>query len=89
MVGKPFIIILVAACFLGASRGLQFGWPHRVFQPRPLLVAGIAWGIYGLWEGLVLLFTPKANIRVDLLVIWPVLAVLSLWSLLRVFRSFR
>ena len=30
--------------------------------------------------------TPEANIRVDLLVMWPVLAILSVWMLFRAFR---
>jgi hypothetical protein len=30
--------------------------------------------------------TPEANIRVDLLIIWPILAILSAWALYRVAR---
>lgn len=31
--------------------------------------------------------TPDANIRVDLLLIWPVLALTSAWAIIRAFRS--
>jgi len=31
--------------------------------------------------------TPEANIRVDLLIIWPILAILSVWALYRVARK--
>ena len=43
-------------------------------------------GIYAAWEWLVQIKTPEANIRVDLMVIWPVLAFLSAWALFRAFR---
>ncbi len=89
LVGKPLAILLVAACFLSAYLALRFRWPGLAHQPRALLGGAIAWGIYAIWEGLVQLLTPEANIRVDLLLIWPLLGLLSLWSLLRTFRSAR
>jgi hypothetical protein len=49
-------------------------------------VAAITWALYAAWEWLVQVRTPEANIRVDLLVIWPALAILSVWAL---FRSLR
>jgi hypothetical protein len=41
------------------------------------------WLGYAAWEWLVLARTPEANIRVDLLVIWPVLFLTSLWAFVR------
>lgn len=35
------------------------------------------------WEALVQLRTPEANIRVDLLLIWPLLGALTLYGLIR------
>ena len=86
LVGQPLAILLVAACFFAAYLALRFRWSGLVRHPRALLVGSIAWGSYAIWEGLVLLLTPEANIRVDLLLIWPLLGMLSLWSLLRAFR---
>lgn len=43
-------------------------------------------GAYAAWEWLVQIQTPEANIRADLLLIWPVLAVTSGWALFRAFR---
>ena len=57
------------------------GW-----SPTPLLTAAMTWGLYAAWEWLVQIKTPEANIRVDLLVMWPVLAILSVWMLFRAFR---
>jgi hypothetical protein len=51
-----------------------------------LLLAAGGWLLYAAWEWLVLTKTPEANIRVGLLVIWPVLVILTLWAL---FRSLR
>lgn len=83
-VANPFNILVVTAAFLGAYFILQ--WFDSIRQTRPLLIAAIAWGLYAAWELLVQVMTPEANIRVDLLVIWPLLAMLSIWSLYRVFR---
>jgi hypothetical protein len=38
------------------------------------------------WEWLVLKRTPGANIRADLLIIWPILLILTAWSLWLVLR---
>jgi hypothetical protein len=51
-----------------------------------LLVPALAWLAYAGWEWLVLTKTPEANIRIDLLLIWPLLAVVTLWAAVRAFR---
>jgi len=50
------------------------------------LASAATWLLYALWEWLVNVRTPEANIRVDLLLIWPVLAALSAWALFRALR---
>lgn len=50
---------------------------------RPLLWSSAGWGLYAAWEALVQLRTPGANIRVDLLLIWPLLGALTLYGLIR------
>ena len=51
-------------------------------QPRPaVIVAAVLWLLYGVYEILIgngVLCDAKCNIRVDLLLIWPVLLVTSL-----------
>jgi hypothetical protein len=42
--------------------------------------------MYAAWEWLVLIKSPEADIRVDLLLIWPVQAILTVWALVRTFR---
>ncbi len=85
-VGKPLSILAVSTLFLAGYLALRFTALGAGRHPRWLLVAAGAWGLYAAWEWLVLVRTPEANIRVDLLVIWPALAILSAWALFRAFR---
>lgn len=43
-------------------------------------VPALLWAAYAAWEALVLMKTPEADIRVDLLLIWPLLGVAMLWA---------
>ena len=86
LVGKPLNVLAAAALFLAVYFALRFSPLGAGRNPRPLLVAAVAWMAYAAWEWLILLRTPEANIRVDLLIIWPALAILSAWTL---FRSLR
>jgi hypothetical protein len=86
LVGKPQNILVVAIVFLAGYIVLRFAALGIAHNPRPLLIVSIAWGLYAAWEWLVQIKTPEANIRVDLLVMWPVLAILSAWALFRAFR---
>lgn len=85
-VGKPQNILVVAIVFLAGYLVLRFAALCIARNPRPLLIASIVWGLYAAWELLVQTKTPEANIRADLLVMWPVLAIFSAWALFRVFR---
>jgi hypothetical protein len=44
------------------------------------------WALYAAWEWVVLTRTPEADIRVDLLLIWPLLALCSIWFTIRALR---
>jgi hypothetical protein len=85
-VGKPMNILALAVLFLAGYLTLRFTAFGTKRYPRALLIASAAWAIYAAWEWLVQIKTPEANIRVDLMVIWPVLAILSAWALFRAFR---
>ena len=85
-VGKPLNILAVAALFSVAHVALRHWSKADGRSPRALLVAAGAWALYAAWEWLVQVRSPDANIRVDLLVIWPVLVIVSAWSILRACR---
>jgi hypothetical protein len=85
-VAKPQNILLVTVVFLTVYLALRFTPSGIGKHPGWLLVASGAWGLYAAWEWLVQVKTPEANIRVDLLVIWPLLAILTLFALYRAFR---
>jgi len=83
-VGNPGNILMVAIVFLGGYLALAALGRGR--HRRPLVIATVAWTVYACWEWLVQAETPEANIRVDLLGVWPVLAILSAWALFRACR---
>ena len=86
LVGQPQYILVVAMAFLVGYLVLQFIAPNIGRRSGSFLIASIAWGFYAAWEWLVLWRTPEANIRVDLMLIWPALLVLSFWFSIRAFR---
>lgn len=85
-VRRPLTILIVAALFLAGDLALRSLRPGLPTRSRSLRIAAFAWGCYAGWEWLVLRRTPEANLRVDLLLIWPALMILSLWSLWRALR---
>jgi len=85
-VGKPLNILVVATLFLSGYLVSRFKMTKSGGHHRALLWAAIAWGLFSLWEFLVQIRTPEANIRVDLLVICPGLAILSAWAIYRSFQ---
>jgi hypothetical protein len=85
-VGQPLHILAVGLAGLMLHDGLMFRVRFQFPRTRPLLIAGIGWMLYGLWEWLVLIVTPEANIRVDLMLIWPALGLLSAYGFVRLLR---
>ena len=77
-VHEPVNILLVAGVILVIWGILRFGGVTGVRRPNALVLPIACWLVYALWERLVMTRTPEANIRVDLLVIWPLLGIVSL-----------
>jgi hypothetical protein len=86
LVGKPLNILAVAVAFVVAYLAARGTAQAAGRNPTPLLIAAGAWAAYATWEWLVKVRTPEADIRVDLLVLWPVLLALSLWAIYRALR---
>jgi len=82
-VQKPLHILLVAAVFAGAwwiTRSSTWGAARH---PSALLIPAICWLIYAVWEWAVMHWTPEADVRVDLLILWPALGIVTVWFPLR------
>ncbi len=83
LIGKPLSILLIAFVFMIIYLIFRkFNLGHRA---RYLGLTSILWLLYALWELLIKLKTPDADIRVDLLIIWPVIFILSLLSIILLF----
>ena len=81
LISYPWIAIAVGAVFLAA-------WHWR--GARSAAIAGWMWLIYGVYEFLIparVLCSGDCNIRVDLLVIYPALLVVSLLGLWKTARG--
>jgi len=82
--------ILAVAVFL---RALWVVCRATVLRDAPkanvLWVPALLWVAYAAWEWLMLKKTPEADIRVDLLVIWPLLGIVMVWALSRAALGWR
>jgi hypothetical protein len=87
LVGEPGNIFLVALTFLAGHLLQAAAGRPSTAHPRALLVGCVAWSLYATWEWLVNTITPAANIRIDLLVIWPILAIVTATALIRAARQ--
>lgn len=84
-VGRPLTILSVAGLLAAVAAVLALIPVREGWRPWFLLVAAGGWALYAAWEWLVTARTPDADIRVDLLVIWPALAILTVWAAVMVF----
>lgn len=81
-VGQPLTlgVVAVAALLLWAVLRAQPGTRARA---AGALWLAMAWLLYAAWEALVWIKSPEADIRVDLLLIWPVVGLASAWGIFR------
>jgi hypothetical protein len=89
LVQQPVHIAAVAAAHLALWALCRVTVLRAVPGANVMWVPALLWLAYAAWEWLVLVKTPEANIRVDLLLIWPVLGIVTLWALLRAVRGWR
>jgi len=86
-VNRPLHVLLLAVVYLVVWVALRLAGVPAGRKPSALLVPAVFAFLYAGWEWLVTTHTPEANIRVDLLIIWPVLFILTVWAVVRVFRK--
>jgi hypothetical protein len=87
LVQQPLHILGVSSIYFIIWALLRFYWVKENLHPNAILLSGACWLLYAVWEWVVLIKTPEANIRVDLLLIWPVLLLLTIWAVVRTIRA--
>ena len=87
LVQQPGHILLIAAAYLALWVLCRATVLRTVPRANRLWVPAVLWLAYAAWEWLVLEKTPEADIRVDRLLIWPLIAVVTLWALWRAARG--
>ena len=73
-VQNPLLIALIAGMFFGAYLLLR---ANAGLRSRALLIPATAWLTWAVWEWAIVQFSPEADIRVDLLLIVPLVLVFS------------
>jgi hypothetical protein len=83
LVRQPLHIALVGLVHLGLWLRLRATLLRDSPKGNLLWLPALLWLAYAAWEWLVATATPDADIRVDLLLIWPILGLATLWAALR------
>jgi hypothetical protein len=84
--------LLIGFPFLALVPALLFGALYSTQRRRPLLIAALAWLAYVPYEygmKLRILCSGECNIRVDLLLLYPILAILSISAVVSAIRARR
>ncbi len=89
LVQQPTHIVLIAAVNLALWAACRATVLRTVPKSNVLWVPAVMWLAYAGWEWLVLAKSPEANIRFDLLLIWSVIGLATLWAFVRATRGWR
>ena len=82
--------VLILAPWLALGPAVMFGWWYRRKRRGLVLTAAVAWLLYAVYEsGMALRWwcTGECNIRVDLLLVYPALLLLSLAAVVSALRQ--
>lgn len=87
-VAHPERMLFIGLVLVGIELALARGWrPSTRLSNHGLSGAALIWGICSVWEWAVVTSSPEANIRVDLLLIYPVLGLATLAGFIIEFRA--
>jgi hypothetical protein len=85
-VHQPLRLAVLAVPFILAWLVLRRGSGSRAVRSRAALYPAGFFLAFAAWEWLVMSRSPEADIRVDLLVIWPIAGIVVVWALIRILR---
>lgn len=83
---NPVVMLLIGLLFFAAYLLIK-GRAGSTLRPQALLWPGVAWTLWAIWEFAIARFSPEANIRVDFLLIVPLVLIVSVVGLVRFFRG--
>jgi hypothetical protein len=87
LIQQPAHILLIAAINLALWAAGRATVLRIVPISNVLWVPTIAWLAHAGWEWLVLVKSPEANVRVEVVLIWPVLGLVTLWAFVSTARA--
>jgi len=87
LVQQPARILLVAMASLALWAFCGLTMLRKVPKANVLWAPAALWLAYAGWVAWVLAKTPEADIRIDLMLIWPLIAIVTLWALSRAVRG--
>ena len=87
LVQQPGHILLIAAGYAALWVLLRTTILRAAPRANVFLVPTILCLAYAAWEWLLLRKSPEADIRVDLLLIWLVIAIATVWAVVRAARG--
>jgi hypothetical protein len=87
LVQQPGHVLMLAAGYAAVWAILRTTVLRTVPSANGFLVPAVLCLAYAAWEWLLLRKSPESNIRFDLLIIWPALAVVTLWAIVRAIRG--
>lgn len=87
LVQQPAHILLVAVASLALWALCRATVLREAPKANVLWVPAVLWLAYAGWEWGVLARTPEADIRVDLMLIWPLIGIATLWAFSRAVRG--
>lgn len=82
-VNNPAVILLVAGLFFAGY--LLVRRSTRARQAKWLLWPAVVWSLWAIWELAIVLFSPEADMRVDLLLIVPLVLIVSAAGIIMLF----
>ena len=85
-VHHPLRLLALAGLFVVLWAVLRRGGSQAIARRNALLAPVAFFVAFAAWEWLVMTRTPEANIRVDLLMIWPAALVIVVWSIVWTLR---
>ena len=82
-VGQPLVLLAIAALFF---IGYFFTRSNPNLRAKALLTPAVLWLLWAVWEWIILRNSPEADLRIDLLLIFPIVFIVSIVGIFMLFR---